>query len=85
MNTREFRQTGSDKLQVSRLDMLRYGVSLATVTALGGSNALARVAEPAALSPQRASKPNILFMLVDNLGYGELGCYVRARDCGSPT
>ncbi len=30
-------------------------------------------------------KPNILFMLVDNLGYGELGCYGGGMTRGAPT
>jgi len=32
-----------------------------------------------------AQKPNILFMLVDNLGYGELGCYGGGATRGAPT
>jgi hypothetical protein len=57
-------------------------------------------AAPALAPPQGTQKPNILFMLVDNLGYGELGVYggarraahrprastsSRARGCGSRT
>jgi arylsulfatase len=34
---------------------------------------------------QPAAKPNILFMLVDNLGYGELGCYGGGITRGAPT
>ncbi|HEX4852012.1 MAG TPA: sulfatase-like hydrolase/transferase, partial [Puia sp.] len=30
-------------------------------------------------------KPNILFILVDNLGYGELGCYGGGATRGAPT
>src|SRR5262245_63337604 len=32
-----------------------------------------------------ATKPNILFMLVDNLGYGELGVYGGGATRGAPT
>ena len=32
-----------------------------------------------------AKKPNIVFMLVDNLGYGELGCYGGGVLRGAPT
>ena len=34
---------------------------------------------------QTARKPNILFMLVDNLGYGELGVYGGGQTRGAPT
>jgi arylsulfatase len=30
-------------------------------------------------------KPNILFILVDNLGYGEIGCYGGGVTRGAPT
>jgi arylsulfatase len=33
----------------------------------------------------QGTKPNILFMLVDNLGYGELGCYGGGATRGAPT
>ena len=36
-------------------------------------------AASAAVQGQGTQKPNILFMLVDNLGYGELGAYGVAR------
>lgn len=68
--------------QVSRRDLLRYGVSLAGVTALGGMPVSAFTEMEA--QPQ-ASKPNILFMLVDNLGYGELGCYGGGITRGAAT
>src|SRR5262245_23849369 len=32
-----------------------------------------------------AEKPNIVFMLADNLGYGELGCYGGGILRGAPT
>ena len=65
--------------------MLRYGASLATVAAFGPTAALARVAESTPLPLPQTSKPNILFMLVDNLGYGELGCYGGGVTRGAPT
>src|SRR5258708_5115108 len=34
---------------------------------------------------QGTPKPNILFMLVDNLGYGELGVYGGGATRGAPT
>ena len=31
--------------------------------------------KPAEKAPRKGKKPNIVFMLADNLGWGELGCY----------
>ena len=49
------------------------GGALLTAASLLGVSAPIQVAQ--AQAPSTQSKPNILFMLVDNLGYGELGCY----------
>src|SRR4026209_2071110 len=42
-------------------------------------------AVPALAQAQRTQKLNILFMLVDNLGYGELGVYGGGATRGAPT
>ena len=36
------------------------------------------------LLAQTDAKPNILFILADNLGYGELGCYGGGATRGAP-
>jgi arylsulfatase A-like enzyme len=38
-----------------------------------------------ALFAQNQSKPNIVFILMDNLGYGEVGCYGGGITRGAPT
>src|SRR6185312_3129068 len=42
-------------------------------------------AAPTLPQAQGSQKPNILFMLVDNLGYGELGVYGGGATRGAPT
>ena len=50
---------------------------------LGTAGALQGIASGAQPAPGR--KPNVLFMLVDNLGYGELGVYGGGATRGAPT
>src|SRR5712692_8634081 len=57
-------------------------LSLALVCFL--ANSLAGFAAEAPLSPLQARllakhKPNIIFILADDLGYGDLGCYGQTR------
>lgn len=56
--------------------------------ALLASASAITMSSPATLRAQTSTgrgKPNILFMLVDNLGYGELGCYGGGATRGAPT
>src|SRR5215475_5574940 len=60
-------------------------------TAVGAlANGLIRATRPASAAPARgqtppAPKPNIVFILMDNLGYGEVGCYGGGIVRGAPT
>jgi arylsulfatase A-like enzyme len=74
----------------------RTGAVLGLGIALGYAAAVGRFPEtpPSAAAPQAAAaladpvpagKPNILFMMADNLGYGEVGCYGGGILRGAPT
>ena len=57
--------------------LLHYGLSLLpTAAALFGANAPAHAAD---------AKPNIVLIMADNFGYGELGCYGGGITRGAPT
>ena len=60
--------------QITRRDLLRSGLSFAALSTVCPS-VLAQPELSVADIAQPASKPNILFMLADNLGYGVPSCY----------
>jgi arylsulfatase len=61
-----------------------FGLLAGTASgALGALSALGTSTPARAQAP--AAKPNILFMLADNLGYGELGVYGGGPTRGAPT
>ena len=53
------------------------------VNAVSGVMSSAVLTHPASLVPRRSVKPNIVFILLDDLGYGDLSCY-GAADLQTP-
>lgn len=62
----------------------RRNFLLGGLVGASGLTALGADAEPARRTPSRR-RPNIVFMLVDNYGYGDLGCYGGGELRGVPT
>src|SRR6476659_4870087 len=80
--------SAGDDVPVSRRELLQYGASLAAASALRGTGAspvLERLDHSITMLPQPAAKPNIVFLLMDNLGYGEPGCYGGGLTRGAAT
>src|SRR5215475_12315565 len=70
------------KVKPTTSSLSRRSVLLAAATlAASAPMQIAQAQQP----PSPQSKPNILFMLVDNLGYGELGVYGGGATRGAPT
>jgi arylsulfatase len=64
---------------------IKRRVSALWAVAAGMALAGGLCAGPAPAQAAPAQKPNILFILVDNLGYGELGAYGGGATRGAPT
>jgi hypothetical protein len=75
----------NDKSVLNRRNILLAGTTLAVASAVvsGSSFQAAQAQQPAAQQP--AQKPNVVFILADNVGYGDLGPYGGGELRGAPT
>ena len=78
--------------ELGRRDMLLRSTAIAATAALASSTAAQPTfaqaqaqGQPQARTQAQSQKPNVVFILADNVGYGDLGCYGGGELRGAPT
>jgi arylsulfatase A-like enzyme len=72
---------------LNRRNLLLGGATLTAASTVGvrSSVQVAQAQQPPAAPSSASARPNILFILMDNLGYGEIGVYGGGVTRGAPT
>ncbi len=70
---------------INRRDILLGGTTLAAAFAIVSSDNTLNVAQAQQASGSQQQKPNVVFILSDNVGYGDLGSYGGGELRGAPT
>lgn len=64
-----------DSNNLNRRDVLLASTAVVAASTIRGGHAVQVAQAQPGPSPSAGKPPNIVYFLVDNLGYGELGCY----------
>jgi arylsulfatase A-like enzyme len=69
---------------MSKLDRRRFLISASAAGAAGATAIATSIASPAGAKGRATRPPNVLFIMADDLGYADLGCYGQ-RNYTTPT